>query len=157
MSELRFPSAAVWKEFRLKTDLLNPPVIQLLIKPCFKRDIARLVYANRRPIPSGGNEALLGLFESQADHAFKLVEGWELTLPGGEAIPCTDENKKKYLVPLLWENVEPDPEEKPKEADGETIELGAEETPVLKPRKKTLWLFGAITDFAVKAENFLKN
>jgi len=152
MPELRFPSTAVWAEFELETDLISPARIRLLVKPCFKRDVARSTYTGLKLRGEKSADDLFGTFERTAAQASKLVQDWDLT-QDGEPVPCSDENKKLFLEPLLWENVVPEPE--PAESK-ETIELGGDEPPA-KPRKKNLWLFGAITDFACKTENFLKN
>jgi hypothetical protein len=155
MSELRFPSAATWAEFNLKTKLISPPIIRLKIKPVFRRVIAQIVYGQSRRGLLQEAESLFATFDRQAQQAAQLVEDWELCYPNNEPIPCTDENKRLYLAELMWEYVDKQDEE-PDDAGDEPIELGGDE-PKDKKKPSPTWLFGAIIDFAINPENFLKN
>ncbi|OQB57143.1 MAG: hypothetical protein BWX98_01632 [Candidatus Aminicenantes bacterium ADurb.Bin147] len=162
MSKLRFPSAATWTEFHLRTKLLSPPVIKLKIKPVYKRDLAQIVYgkANGRSVLLS-DETLYEMFDRQAALAAQLVEDWDLCLPGSEVpIACNDDNKSQFLNALLWEDLDLEAagaEDKPDEDGDESIELGGDKPVKDKKKKSPRWLFGGIIDFANNPENYLKN
>jgi hypothetical protein len=42
-----------------------------------------------------------GMAQDMVDKYLSLIEDWEGCTAGGEKVPCTTENKKKYLEPLI--------------------------------------------------------
>lgn len=154
MPELRFPSAAAWQEFKLDTALITPTTLKLKIKPSFRKDLAQGILSKiaSKNLKDGD---FYPFFADSAAQALKLVEDWDL-MQDGVVVPCTPENKEKYLSALLWEAVVQDDQPEPDDSGAETIELGeAEEVKAKRPPLP--WLFLSVLTFAGKSENYLKN
>jgi len=153
LTKIRFPKGDVWKDFKLSTKLISPPILNLKLKPSYKRDqireTLRSVKFTREKIEMGEftREEIVRSFEGQAKLAFNSVTGWDLEDEKGK-ITLTDGHKTEYLDPLLWENLEKTEEEKAKDEE-------------LKAEKKTpspdIWLWSAILEFISDMENFSKN
>lgn len=103
MSEIRFnplSPRSSWQEYRLATDALEPPVFRCRLRPLDAFDFVSDVYSD--------GETRLG--RAIVTAALNAVVEWDLTM-NGESIPCTPENKEKFLRPLLSERVVSRPEE----------------------------------------------
>jgi hypothetical protein len=106
-----------WQTYEIENTILDPPIIRLRLKPV--ENLA--VY----DIPQGEEVKRSKIAK---ELLFESVVEWDLTMDG-KPIPCTDENKRKYL-PLFLGNV----------VKGTQGYLGF-----------------AILAFAADLENFLKN
>jgi len=153
MAELKFPKASVIRTFTLKTDLIDPPILRLELTPASGKDKYKNILLLAGSVKDGEDvkkmspEAQLRLidaFEGLVPIVSKHVIGWDLTV-GGEPIPCTDEEKAKWLDPLLWEMVEPARPEATFDP-GDDEEKGAD-----------TWLWSAIMEIISDQGNFLKN
>ena len=153
MAELKFPKASIIRTFTLKTELIDPPVVRLELTPASGKDKYKNILLLGGSVKDGEDvkkmspEAhlrLIDAFEGLIPVVSKHVIGWDLTV-GGESIPCTDEEKAKWLEPLLWEMVEPaQPEATFDPGDGE--------------KKGTdTWLWLAIMGIISDRGSFLKN
>jgi len=154
MTELKFPKASVFRTFTLQTDLIDPPVIKLELTPAGGADTFRRALeiapsiegeSDVLKMPPSSQRKLLESFVDLAAVVSKHVIGWDLTLDG-KPIPCTDEEKTKWLEPLLWEIVEPEPEA-----------MGLDPGDDDKKKRKELWLWSALMDVITERRNFLKN
>lgn len=145
--EVNFPKPAVWKEFELRTQYISPPIIKLKIMPLTGEAQLRRAIQMKKIYPEITDKTDL-LDEKKIDTfierlpdavkgnipiVMKQVIGWDLTEKGAP-LTCSDNNKKKYLVPLLWENVK-----------------------AKKKKEKEVYLVRAIIDFASDLRNFTKN
>ncbi|MHB8053674.1 MAG: hypothetical protein ACYDH3_00255 [Candidatus Aminicenantales bacterium] len=142
MAELKFQKATVYKTFKLRTDFIEPPVVTLELTPANGADRQRLAI-----IRSGFSDDLAktqGDFEKCVPIIMRHVVGWDLTIKG-EAIPCTDENKRAWLEDLLWEIVENEAAPAEMVPDDEA------------PIEAETWLWARIMGFIGNRENFLKN
>lgn len=84
---------SVWAEFELDTDILEPPVLKLRIKYI---DINERVKFIDVDFQKPNEKAIRFLYEK----AIELVEDWDLS-EDGKKIPCTKENKEKYMRYLV--------------------------------------------------------
>ena len=150
MAELKFPKASVIRTFILQTELIDPPVVRLELTPAGGKEKYRqaLQWAGHikseediKRVPPG---ELLELFEGLIPIIVRHVIGWDLTI-NGEAVPCTEEEKAKWLEPLLWEMVEP------ARAEG-TFDPGDDEEKMV-----ATWLWSVIMEIISDRGNFLKN
>jgi len=82
-------SDVVWTEFELETDVLEPPRIKLRIKYMDINERAKLMNIDFR-VPN--EQTIRFLFEK----SIELIQDWDLS-KDGQKIPCTKENKKKYM------------------------------------------------------------
>jgi hypothetical protein len=153
MAELKFPKASVIRTFTLQTELIDPPVVRLELTPASGKDKLRQTLGWVGNIKDGEEvkklppEALLKFidtFDGLILIVSKHVIGWDLTV-GGEPIPCTDEEKAKWLEPLLWETVEP-------ESPAPGFDPGDDEE-----KKPDTWLWSTIFEVISDRGNFLKN
>ena len=149
----KIPNAEVWAEFKLRTDLLDPPIIKLKVKPAFRSAILREIfyyYAKRKKQEKKDEET--EMFERLVDGAIALilrnVVDWDL-MKSGEPIPCDDENKRYFLEPLLWNFVEESPQ----------IESGKLEPEVesQQPEVKLNFFWVTLAGFLTDPKNFSKN
>lgn len=169
MPRVNFPEGNVWKEFKLKTILIAPPVIKLELKPSFQKDKTLALLKEMKfkkeqlkEIEQMEDEeefsdemtsqALLSYYDSAVNLALSLVVNWDLTDGEDKAIPCTDEKKKYFLEPLMWESIIPELPE-----DDETAELEEDEEETKKKRRKLDYLFLEIVKFSSNMKNFSKN
>jgi len=146
--EIRFPKPAVWATFELDTLYIDPPVVKLKIMPLtgeaqLRRAIEmKKIYPDITAEKKGDllDEKTIDKFIDRLPEAVKRnipivvnqVIGWDLT-DKGASITCSENNKKKYLIPLLWETVKS------------------------KDPKNRNYLVRAIIDFASDLRNFTKN
>jgi hypothetical protein len=151
----KIPTAEVWAEFKLRTDLLDPPVIKLKLKPAFRSSILREIfyyYARRTEKQKKQDFKESEMFERLVDGAIALilrnVVDWDL-MKNGEPIPCDDENKRYFLEPLLWNLVE-----EAVEAQGEDLEPKVESQ---QPEAKLNFFWVTLAGFLVDVKNFSKN
>ncbi len=84
-----------WIEYRLVTDLLDPPVLKLRLKPITFYSL----------VDSVGEDGTFKYGKATEEAVIGAVAGWDLD-HGGVPIPCTEENKAGWLRPLLAEKVE---------------------------------------------------
>lgn len=147
MAEVRFPKPSAWATFRLKTDLIDPPELKLELTRASKKErLSVLMGIGDYLEPKTGGplpEEIMAMMERFVPVAMRHVTGWDLTL-NGAPIPCTDEEKAKWLDPLLWEDAEL-LEDEPADESGE------------EPAKTAPWLWAKIIEFISERENFLKN
>ena len=122
MPQIIVPKASVWKEFDLNTDrLVDSTKIKLHLKILKKKDslsfgvlLAKLFpekaeesskekssKEERKSIPV---EEVVNLLQTNMDFILDFIIGWDLMIKD-KLIPCTKENKIKYLDELLWEDV----------------------------------------------------
>lgn len=151
MAELKFPKASTIRTFTLRTDLIDPPVIKLELTPAGGKDKLKhaLGWAGNvgedvKKMTPEGLRGLIDAFEDVILIVSKHVIGWDLTLDR-QPIPCTDEEKAKWLEPLLWEMVEPAPAEA-------TFDPGDD----VKEKPDT-WLWAAIMEIISDRGSFSKN
>jgi len=99
MSELvkRFKQSD-WLEYELETDLIEPPVLKLKVTPLNR------IYSIDSYIGIGNQLKKTTTAQVLAALILDVVQEWDLTLKG-KPVPVTDENKRKYLFPLLGEKV----------------------------------------------------
>jgi len=149
----KIPTIEIWAEFKLRTDLLEPPVIKLKLKPAFRSAILREIfyyYAKRKKKERQDEES--EMLERMVDGAISLilrnVVDWDL-MKNNEPIPCDDENKRYFLEPLLWNFVE------------ETIEeIGDSQEPKVesqKPEIKLNFFWVTLAGFLTDPKKFSKN
>jgi len=150
----KIPTAEVWAEFKLRTDLLDPPVIKLKLKPAFRSAILREIfyyYAKRKKKKERQDDES-EMFERLVDGAIALiirnVVDWDL-MKNGEPIPCDDENKRYFLEPLLWNLVE-----ERTEIQGDGLEPEVESQ---QPEMKLNFFWVTLAGFLTDAKNFSKN
>jgi hypothetical protein len=84
-----------WIQYRLATELLDPPVLRVRLRPIDVFNIAD-------GIASGGG-AKMGAATLSA--AIEAVAEWDLESEG-VPIPITPENKSAYLRPIIAERLE---------------------------------------------------
>lgn len=163
MAELKFPAASIWREFHLETELIDPPVIKLQLKPMFRKDKVRgalpfIADLNKEGVNENDIKALWPIFEQFVPVIMRQVTGWDLTL-NGEQIPCNDENKAEWLEPLMWEMVKGEPDDSETEATEGGFDPGDEDAEDkeadLPPGFRFLWtiILKTLTD----RKAFLKN
>jgi hypothetical protein len=152
MAELKFPKASVFRAFKLQTELIDPPVITLELTPAGGKERLKqaLGWAEKfkgkediKKLSPRERIELLDVFEDIIPIVSRHIIGWDLTISGAP-IPCTDEEKAKWLEPLLWEMVEP-------EATVGGFDSGDDE------EKTGGWLWSAIMEIISDRRNFLKN
>ena len=152
MAELKFPKASVFRAFKLQTELIDPPVITLELTPAGGKEKIKqaLRWAGQfkneddiKKMSSKEHADLLDIFEDIIPIVSRHIIGWDLTISGAP-IPCTDEEKTRWLEPLLWEMVEP-------EATAGGFDPGDDE------EKTGGWLWSAIMEIISDRRNFLKN
>jgi hypothetical protein len=151
----KIPTAEVWAEFKLRTDLLDPPVIKLRLKPAFRSSILREIfyfYAKRPEKQKKQDIKESEMFERLVDAAIavilKNVVDWDL-MKNGEPIPCDEENKRYFLEPLLW-----DLAEEKVEAKGEGLEPEVESQ---QPEVELNFFWVRLAGFMIDVKNFSKN
>ena len=150
----KIPTAEVWTEFRLRTDLLDPPVVNLKIKPAFRSSILREIFYHYAKGPRlkkqefKESEVLEGLVDGAIALIMRNVVDWDL-MKDGKPIPCDEENKRYFLEPLLW-----DLAEEPVEAKEEDQEPEAESQ---KPKVELSFFWVRLAGFMTNIRNFSKN
>ncbi len=176
MPKVTFPEGNVWKEFQLKTSLITPPIIKLELKPSFKKDVTlallKEIKIKKEQLEELENvekeeevsddiisQALVPYFDTAVNLAMSLVVDWDLTDNEDKKIPCTEEKKKYFLEPLMWESVIPGVSE---EDDTAELEVGEEfgddeEEEEPKKKKRLDYLFLEIAKFSSNMKNFSKN
>ena len=147
MTEVKFPKPSAWFAFRLETDLIDPPELQLELTPAGKKERLSTTLGMSKYFKAGATEPIpeemMPALEQLAPLAMRHVVGWDLTI-GGAPIPCTDEEKAKWLEPLLWEDAEV--------VGGDPMVEA--ETPA---EQKARWLWARIIEVISSKGNFLKN
>jgi len=128
MPRLKVPEEAIWREFEIETELIQPPVLKLKIKPTFRKEIINQLYSS---IDSGVKDSatrkeIIESFKNLSEYAKKLVIDWDLTDENEQPIPCTEETKEKWLDPLLWEYVKAEREQDNKWLWHEIIEIASD-------------------------------
>jgi hypothetical protein len=111
-----------WASFELDTTVLNPPIVKLKVSPIDLGQVKDVVDAGR-----GGKFSLV-----EKELLIEAVKEWDISLDG-VALPCSEENKRKYLWLLLGLPV--------KAKEGETGQVFAHE----------------LLAYASDLENFVKN
>jgi hypothetical protein len=151
----KIPTAEVWAEFKLRTELLDPPVIKLKLRPAFRSSILREIfyfYARRTEKQKKQEIKESDMFERLVDGAIALilrnVMDWDL-MKNNEPIPCDEENKRYFLEPLLWDLVE-----EKVEAKRESAEPEAESQ---EPQVELNFFWVKLAGFMTDARNFSKN
>ena len=86
---------SAWLEYRLVTDMLDPPVFRCRLRPITALDI----------YDSAGAGGTVRMGRLTLDLAIEAVAEWDLATEG-VPIPLTPETKAGWLVPLLTEQVE---------------------------------------------------
>jgi hypothetical protein len=165
MGELKFPSPSVWEEFELDTDIIDPPIVRLQLRPLFRKGqlegflaFAGVPSIDKLKLDKADVSEFWPVFEKIIPIIMQHVIGWDLTL-NGEPIPCTEEEKMKpwFKDALMWEEVKRRIE--PAEAALPTGFDPGQEEPADASKKKSdsqfLWinLLTIIRDH----ENFRKN
>ena len=79
-----------WVAFELDTTVLNPPIVRLKVSPIDLGEIKDLV--------DGGKGTKFSMVEKEL--LIDAVKEWDVSLDG-VALPCSEENKRKYLWLLL--------------------------------------------------------
>jgi len=77
--------------YKLKTSLIEPPELTLRLKPLDRIGL----------LDAAGWGAEMKLGKIIAAAALEAVIGWDLQNEASEPIPLTEENKQRYLLPLL--------------------------------------------------------
>jgi len=150
----KIPTAEVWAEFKLRTDLLDPPVVKLKLKPAFRSSILREIFYHYAKGPRkkkqdvNESEVLEGLVDGAIALILKNVVDWDLT-KGNEPIPCDEENKRYFLEPLLWDMAEEQVESK--------AEDGEPEAESQKPKAELTFFWVRLAGFMTNVRNFSKN
>lgn len=148
MTEVRFPKPSVLVKFKLETDLIDPPELTLELTPASKKErFSVLMGIGEHFKPDTAPEDIMPAVDRLIPVAMRHVTSWDLTL-NGAPIPCTDEEKAKWLEPLLWEDAELIQED-PVEAGNQADKTAAE--------GRGPWLWAKITAFISEKRNFLKN
>ncbi len=146
----KIPTTEVWAEFKLRTDLIDPPIIKLKLKPAFRSAILREIfyyYAKKKKLEKQDDES--EMFERLVDGAISLilrnVTDWDLE-KDGEPIVCDEDNKRYFLEPLLWTFVE--------EKTEDDLEPEVESQ---KPEIKLNLFWVTLAGFLTDPKNFSKN
>ena len=144
MAELLSLRTSVWKEFKLDTKLLDPPVLKLKLKPMFAMDDMTRSFDILDDLPTTKEAESLAKIKAKVvtigkkniSSLLDYITGWDLTQKG-DPIPCNQKQKEAHLNRLMWESIE---------VDGNK--------PV-NPFKR--FLFVQVMNFVREPSNFVKN
>ena len=156
MPEITIPKASVWMEYELDTQLITPPKIKLKLKPLMKKDkITLSVFVSKLAKAKDADEStekegdfkispeeIVDFLQANMDFVLDFIIGWDLE-KDKKLIPISKENKRKWLEPLLWEDMKREDEEEKTEND--------------KKEKGFLFLGIEIVEFCSNMKNFTKN
>jgi hypothetical protein len=124
MAEIRLIEPTTGEiEYHIKTDLLNPPILKVKLRPITHLDTVD-TYADGVRSISG-----LGL-----GRALAAIAEWDLTLDG-KPLPCTDEVKAKYrpwLNLLLAQHLEESTDDYPVWLASAIVKVAQDEKSFLK-------------------------
>jgi len=165
MGELKFASPSIWEGFELETDIIDPPIVRLQLRPLFRKGqlegflaFAGVPSVEKLKLEKTDVSEFWPVFEKIVPVIMQHVIGWDLTL-GGQPIPCTEEEKMKpwFRDALMWEEVKRRIE--PAEAAPPAGFDPGEEEPVDASKKtpdlQFLWI--EVLTIIRNHENFRKN
>jgi hypothetical protein len=87
----KFEQLTGWIEYKLESNILDPPILKLRLRPLYE-------FSKILPEDYGHSGQVI------AENVFEVVAEWDLT-DNGERIPLTEDNKVRYLAPLLQEKL----------------------------------------------------